>query len=135
MRGHAEPSVAPHSVAKRTRTLTGHSCEGPNTIMNIWNDPRLYAVAKQITLRAGMPYTDPRTGETTQPQKPKMNTGKKPAWILLDQLHVSVNIKPDMPAKERKELIALINSKTMKSLFESIIAGPHRNKIQVKVSK
>jgi len=104
--------------------------------MNIWNDPRLYAVAKQITLRAGMPYTDPRTGETTQPmRKKKMNTGKKPKWILFDQIHIDVNIKPDMSEKERKDLRALLNSKPMMSLFESVIAGPYRKTIQVKVSR
>jgi hypothetical protein len=29
-------------------------------------DPRLYAIAKKITLDAGLPYTDPRTGITTE---------------------------------------------------------------------
>jgi hypothetical protein len=32
-------------------------------------DPRLYAIAKKVTLEAGLPYTDPRTGETTKPVK------------------------------------------------------------------
>lgn len=29
-------------------------------------DPRLYAIAKRITLEAGFDYTDPRTGVTTK---------------------------------------------------------------------
>jgi len=33
--------------------------------------PRLYEIAKQITLEAGFPYTDPRTLKTTQPPKKK----------------------------------------------------------------
>jgi hypothetical protein len=94
--------------------------------------PELYEIAKRITLDAGFPYTDPRTLETTQPM-PKNN--KTPKWILFDQIHVDVNIKSDMPEKERKELRALLNSKPMMSLFESIISGPHRDKIQVKVSR
>lgn len=35
-----------------------------------WQEnPRLYEIAKRITLEAGFPYTDPRTGETTQPPR------------------------------------------------------------------
>jgi hypothetical protein len=93
--------------------------------------PELYEIAKRITLDAGFSYTDPRTLETTQP----MNTGKKPKWVLFDQIHVDVNIKSDMPDKERKALRALLNSKPMMSLLESIISGSHRDKIQVKVNR
>lgn len=32
----------------------------------------LYRIAKEVTLKAGFPYTDPRTGETFHP-KPKDN--------------------------------------------------------------
>ena len=42
--------------------------------MNVEN--KLYAIAKRVTLEAGFPYTDPRTGETTQP-KPKSNKKTK----------------------------------------------------------
>lgn len=31
--------------------------------------PALYDIARQITLDAGMPWTDPRTGKTHQPPK------------------------------------------------------------------
>lgn len=33
-------------------------------------NPALYAIAKKITHEAGLPYTDPRTGETTEPETP-----------------------------------------------------------------
>lgn len=99
--------------------------------------PELYAIAKKITLDAGYPYTDPRTLETTQPpRKNKMpKNNHKPKWILFDQIHIDVNIKSDMPEKERKDLRSLLNSKPMMSLFESIITGPYRKEIQVKVSR
>lgn len=32
------------------------------------SEKNLYDVAKKVTLEAGMPYTDPRTGITTQPK-------------------------------------------------------------------
>jgi hypothetical protein len=101
--------------------------------------PELYAIAKKITLDAGYPYTDPRTLETTQPKtrKKKMSNSKKiPKWILLDQLHIDINIKSDMPAKERKELVALVNSKPMMSLFRHMIIGPNRrDNVLVEISK
>lgn len=113
----------------------GHSCEGPNIMSNAENV--IYEIAKRITLDAGYPYTDPRTGITTQPMRknkmPKNN--HKPKWILFDQIHIDINIKADMPEKERKDLRALLNSKPMMSLFESIISGPHRKAIQVKVNR
>lgn len=44
------------------------------------DDPRLYELAKRITLEAGMSYTDPRTGKTTHPPKatPKAKPKAKP---------------------------------------------------------
>lgn len=40
--------------------------------------PALYGIAKAITLEAGLPYTDPRTGKTTQPPKRrKARKGRK----------------------------------------------------------
>jgi hypothetical protein len=43
-------------------------------------DPRLYEIAKRITLQAGYPWTDPRTGETFHPgttKKPKNRKHEK----------------------------------------------------------
>jgi hypothetical protein len=101
--------------------------------------PELYAIAKKITLDAGYPYTDPRTLETTQPpktRKKKMSNSKKiPKWILLDQLHIDINIKSDMPAKERKALVALVNSDSMTSLFKTVITGPYKDRIKVEITK
>lgn len=33
----------------------------------VYGDDKLYEVAKKVTLEAGLPYTDPRTGRTTKP--------------------------------------------------------------------
>ena len=44
-------------------------------------NPALYEIAKRITLDAGFPYTDPRTGLTTHPPKkrePAKPKRKKP---------------------------------------------------------
>jgi len=102
--------------------------------LDIYNIPQLYTIAKKITLDAGYPYTDPRTGKTTQPMK-KTKTKKVPKWILFDQIHIDVNIKSDMSPQSRKALRDLLNSRPMMSLFESIISGPYRSEIQVKVSR
>jgi hypothetical protein len=43
----------------------------------------LYDVAKKVTLSLGLPYTDPRTGTTTQPKsKPCLQkaTQTEPSW-------------------------------------------------------
>jgi hypothetical protein len=40
-------------------------------------DPRLYEIAKKITLDAGLPYTDPRTGVTTVRRKYAKKTTKR----------------------------------------------------------
>jgi hypothetical protein len=105
--------------------------------MNDVESPELYAVAKQITLDAGFSYTDPRTMETTQPRKkPKMNNSKKmPKWILLDQLHIDINIKSDMPAKERKDLVRLANSDSMVSLIKTVIGGANNKNVRVEITK
>jgi hypothetical protein len=34
--------------------------------------PRIYEIAKQITLDAGFPWTDPRTGVTHKPKKRRL---------------------------------------------------------------
>lgn len=104
--------------------------------------PELYAIAKRITLQAGFPYTDPRTLETTQPpkQKPRKkttvpNSKKIPKWILLDQLHIDINIRSAMLAKERKELLkTYVNNETIHRLFKFIIAGTNKN-IRVNITK
>lgn len=91
--------------------------------------PELYAIAKKITLEAGYPYTDPRTLETTQPPKPRKkpmsNSKKIPKWVLLDQLHVDVNIKSDMSARARKELKSILSSDSFHNLIRTVITG-HR---------
>lgn len=40
-------------------------------------DPRLYAIAKRVTLEAGFDYTDPRTLETTRAQKQRKKRPQK----------------------------------------------------------
>lgn len=106
-----------------------------------YNDPRLYIIAKQVTLDAGFPYTDPRTGETTQPstRKKTMNTGKKPKWILLDQLHIDINIKSDIPAKERKALIKHIrdNQPSLEGAIKAMLTPTSTvwQNIRVKITK
>lgn len=64
-----------------------------------------------------------------------MKNKKVPKWILFDQIHIDVNIKSDMSPGSRKALRDLLNSKPMMSLFESVIAGPYRSEIQVKVNR
>jgi hypothetical protein len=39
-------------------------------------NPALYEIAKRVTLDAGLPYTDPRTGITTKPKPPKRDPKK-----------------------------------------------------------
>lgn len=105
-------------------------------------DPELYAIAKKITLEAGFPYIDPRTLETTQPpkQKPRKkrtmsNSKKMPKWVLLDQLHIDINVKSDMPEKVRKNLTSLLKSKSFETLIQTVIEGPDRKFVQVKISR
>lgn len=43
-------------------------------------NPALYAVAKKVTLDAGLPYTDPRTGETTPP--PDTSTNHRQSRVI-----------------------------------------------------
>lgn len=100
--------------------------------------PKLYEIAKQVTLDAGFPYTDPRTGIITQPPKGKtkmQNARKKPKWVLLDQLHIDVNISSDMPAKERKELLQLLNYESFHNMITAVISGANRKNIKVKISR
>lgn len=104
--------------------------------------PELYAIAKRITLQAGYPYTDPRTMETTQPpkQKPRKktkmpNNKKMPKWVLLDQLHVDVNIKSDMSPKARKELKSILSSDSFHSLIQTVITGTDRNSVRVTITR
>lgn len=101
--------------------------------------PELYAIAKKITLDAGFPYTDPRTGKTTQP-KPRKNTRmsnskKIPKWVLLDQLHVDVNIKSDMSPKARKELKSILSSDSFHNLIQDVITGSDRNTVKVTITR
>jgi hypothetical protein len=42
------------------------------------DDPRLYDIAKRITLDAGFDYTDPRTGETTRARRRRGKRAKRP---------------------------------------------------------
>lgn len=102
-------------------------------------NPLLYDIAKQITLEAGFHYTDPRTGVTTKTRKaqPKMpNTGKKPMWVLFDQLHVDVEIHTTkVTDKARRDLRALLESDSFKNLVENVIVGPYRDRIRVKINK
>lgn len=98
--------------------------------------PKLYAIAKQITLAAGFPYTDPRTGETTQPKKMKNN--KIPKFILLDQIHVDISIPATMPAKERQQLLKIIRSKGFdKAIIDVMVAitSPVKSVIRVAVTR
>jgi hypothetical protein len=102
------------------------------------DSPELYAIAKQITLDAGFPYTDPRTMETTQPprKKTKMSNSKKiPKWVLLDQLHIDIHIRSNMPLKERKDLIKLANSESMASLLKTVIGGTDNKNVRVDITK
>lgn len=98
--------------------------------------PELYAIAKRITLDAGYPYTDPRTGETTQPKKMKNN--KKPKFILLDQIHVDISIPSNMPAKERQQLLKIIRTKGFdKAIVDVVVAvtSPVQSLIRVAVTR
>jgi hypothetical protein len=101
--------------------------------------PELYAMAKKITLEAGYPYTDPRTLKTTQPpktRKNKMPNSKKiPKWVLLDQIHVDVNIKSDMSPKARKELKSILSSASFHSLIQTVITGADRNSVKVTITR
>lgn len=63
------------------------------------------------------------------------NNHKIPKWVLFDQIHIDVNIRSDMSAKRRKDLKDLLNSEPMNSLFKSVIQGPYRDTIQVKISR
>lgn len=63
------------------------------------------------------------------------NSKKMPKWVLLEQLHIDVNIKSDMPAKERRELVQLINSETLQRFFRYMIEGPHKNSVRVEITK
>jgi hypothetical protein len=58
-----------------------------------------------------------------------------PKWVLLDQIHIDVNIRSDMSPKKRKELLSLLRGVTMSSMFEAIIVGPDRNSVKVKVTR
>lgn len=94
--------------------------------------PELYAIAKQITLDAGYPYTDPRTGKTTQP---KMKNNKIPKFILLDQVHVDISIPATMPAGERKKLLKIIQSKGFdKALVDVVSAVTSHVKSTIRVA-
>jgi len=109
--------------------------------LDIHNNPRLYEIAKQITLDAGYPYTDPRTLETTQPRKNKMNKTKKPAWVLFDQLHVDVNISTRMSVGDRAKLRRALNSKTLNDGITKMVlvvgpVPPNSNpQIKVKITR
>jgi hypothetical protein len=106
-----------------------------------YNDPKLYRIAKEITLGAGFPYTDPRTGETTQPPKKgnKMSNSKKiPQWVLLDEIHVGIHIKTDMPEKDRKILKAMLaETKELENIMWAFIVPTAGlwNKVKVKVTR
>jgi hypothetical protein len=80
--------------------------------------PELYEIAKQITLDAGYPYTDPRTLETT---KPKMNKIKKPAWVLFEQLHIDVHISTRMAVTDRTVLRNKLNSVALRKSIENLV--------------
>jgi hypothetical protein len=107
--------------------------------MKPYDDPRLYAIVKKITLDAGFPYTDPRTLKTTQP---KMNKKKKPVWVLFEQLHVDVEISIRMSPGNRAELRKALNSATLiKRIINTVItSGPMppqgvNPQIRVKINK
>lgn len=95
----------------------------------------MYAIAKKITLDAGYPYTDPRTLETTQPpRKKKMKNNKIPKFILLDQIHVDINIPSTMPEKDRHQLLKIIRSKGFdKAIIDVISAVTYRVKSNIRV--
>ncbi len=40
--------------------------------MNDYDNPELYDIAKRICLRMGLPWMDPRTGETHKPENMKI---------------------------------------------------------------
>jgi hypothetical protein len=101
---------------------------------------KLYEIAKQVTHEAGFPYTDPRTLETTQPPKPrkkrKMSNSKKmPTWVLLDQIHIDVNVRSDISEQERRRIVQEINSPSMNRLFTYMIEGADRGKVRVEITK
>ena len=54
-------------------------------------DPRLYAIAKKVTLEAGLPYTDPRTGETT-----KASSTTRPGALLEKQAEIVDHLRKRM---------------------------------------
>lgn len=58
-------------------------------------DPRLYAIAKRITLDAGFDYTDPRTGETTKAKRKRQRAVAKRVRDRLRKLR-------DVPARRLK---------------------------------
>jgi len=104
-------------------------------------EPRLYAIAKKITLDAGFPYTDPRTLETTQPRKNKMKNNRKPAWVLFEQLHVDVLINTRTSNSDRTLLRKNLNSRGMKGSIEGIVllacptTATGKRQIRVKITK
>jgi hypothetical protein len=55
------------------------------------------------------------------------NARKMPQWVLLDQLHIDVNIRSDMPASERKKLKSVIGSQSFHRLIRTIITGSDKN--------
>jgi hypothetical protein len=105
--------------------------------LKIYNNPRLYAIAKEITLAAGFPYTDPRTLETTQPGETKMKNNKTPAWVLFDQIHVDVSIQPKMPEKERNKLRKALTSDSFNGAIRAavIIFSQLPSQVKVKISR
>jgi hypothetical protein len=67
---------------------------------------------------------------------------KKPSkWIMLDQLHIDIYIKSDMPAKDRRSLIKAINEADLAQPIQGLVitrmeGWPAKWKdIQVRITK
>jgi hypothetical protein len=59
-----------------------------------------------------------------------MKTNKKPKWILLDQWHVDLEIKSDVPAETRKYLTEATNR-----ILKSFIKTPGGAKYRIKLTQ